>query len=229
MDILDNLRLRNIDQPLYRNVPELPAPAHPFDDLASELEDTLEADAFLDRLPPSPEIDRFYHAVGYPFDPPNFAASRYSDGTFPAWYGALTAKTTIFETAYHMVIDNLAIEGVSARNNSIAGHRNIYQVHCRALLVDFVGLEVFEPRLVANDYRFCQQLAQRLQSEGQPGLLAPSARTKGANSAIFNQAVLGDPEPCQWVSYVLSFTEGFLEVRQGEKPPWRIGIESWIC
>ena len=20
-----------------------------------------------------------------------------------------------------------------------------------------------------------------------------------------------------------------LEVRQGEKPPWRIGIESWIC
>ncbi|MDO3377075.1 RES family NAD+ phosphorylase [Geoalkalibacter halelectricus] len=230
MDILDNLSLRNIHQRLFRNVPELPAPAHPFDDLAADALDTEEADAFLKRLPPVPdEIDAFYHAIGYPFDPPHFTASRYSDGTFPVWYGALTSETTIYETAYHMVMDNLAIEGLSLGTQPIICHRHVYRVPCQALLIDLVGLENQEPRLVADDHRFCQQLARRLQAEGHPGLLAPSARTQGTNAAIFNQSVLGATEAGEHLTYVLRFADRHLEVRQDKAPPLRIEIAEWLA
>lgn len=230
MDILDNLSLRNINQRLFRNVPELHAPAHPFDDLAFDALDAEEADDFLKRLPPPPEeIDGVYHAIGYPFDPPHFAASRYSDGTFPVWYGSLTSETAIYETAYRMVIDNLAIESLVLGTKPIIGHRHVYRVPCQALLIDLVGLEKQEPRLIEDNYRFCQQLARRLQAEGHPGLLAPSARTQGTNAAIFNQSVLGAPEAGENLTYVLRFADLHLEVRQDKIPPWRIEIAEWLA
>ena len=54
---------------------------------------------------PTPAIHRpfeeaeWFNAIGWPFQ--HWQSSRYSDGSFGAWYGADSVEATVYETAYH--------------------------------------------------------------------------------------------------------------------------------
>jgi len=188
------------DQDVFRNIVSLRESEDLFDDLSggdvglSEVAIEAEMRVKKDLHPAQPGvIFRGFHyntAIGYPFETEPYIATRYGDGTFGVWYGSLDIETTFFETIFHMIRAEMAVEGLS---EIIIRERAVYKVHCCAILLDLCGKEKAFPQLVGNDYTFTHSIAQRLHHEGHPGILAPSARCDGINIAIFNPAVLSNP------------------------------------
>ena len=128
--------------------------------------------------------------IDYPFKNEPTLFTRFGDGTYGVWYGSLEMKTTVFETGFHMIKAERAVEGL---DEVVVRERAVYRVKCRAILIDLRGKQESYPKLISDDYAFTQQIGQRMNTEGHPGLLAPSSRTKGANTVIFNPDVLSDP------------------------------------
>ncbi len=195
-------------QDVFRNVVSLREPQDLFDDLSNGDPDlssiAMRTEARVKENIPLGFIERGFHytqAIGYPFETQPFLASRYGDGTFGVWYGSVDRmETTIFETAYHMIQDELNIEGL---NEIVVRERAVYLVYCEAILLDVVGKEKEYPQLVANDYAFTQAIGRRLSREKHPGLLTPSARCKGINAVIFNPDVLENPRNHCYLTYRL--------------------------
>ena len=117
-----------------------------------------------------------------------------------ARYGADTAETSIYETVYHMIQDELKIEML---DEQIVRERAVYDVRCQAILLDLSAKRDSHPELVADHYTFTQTLAKRIVTEGHPGLLAPSARCAGTVAASFNINVLSDPRTRFYLNYRL--------------------------
>jgi hypothetical protein len=157
--------------------------------------------------PPDPLSRGFLYAaaIGYPFSSDHWMQTRYSDGSFPAWYGALELDTTIHETAYHMMRFEFGREGSARAGRSIVRERCVYDVGCRAVLIDLTGKERAYPDLIhPRSYAFTQQVGKRLWDEGHPGLLAPSARRHGGVClAAFKQKILGSPRISCYLTYTL--------------------------
>jgi len=107
-------------------------------------------------------------------------------------------KTTVFETGFHMIKAEGAVEGL---DEVVVRERAVYRVKCSAILIDLRGKQSSFPKLVAHNYGFTQQIGQRINHEGHPGLLAPSSRYKGTNIAIFNPDVLSDPRVHCYLTY----------------------------
>ena len=128
--------------------------------------------------------------IDYPFKNEPYLSTRFGDGTYGVWYGSLEMKTTVFETGFHMIKAEGAVEGL---DEVVVRERAVYRVKCSAILIDLRGKQSSFPKLVANNYGFTQQIGQRMNREGHPGLLAPSSRYKGTNIVIFNPDVLSDP------------------------------------
>jgi hypothetical protein len=198
---------RDLDQDIFRNIVSLRETQNLFDDLdADEIstEVAIQAEMRVKQTIPSGFLARGFHystSIGYPFQTEPFMASRFGDGTYGVWYGGLELETTVFETVYHMVRNELAIEGMT---EVVVRDRAVYRVHCRAVLMDLVGKEEAFPLLIADDYAFPQEIGRRLHHEGHPGLLAPSARRKGGiNSVIFNPEVLHNPQNHCFLTYRL--------------------------
>ena len=150
---------------------------------------------------PSGLINRGFHyskAIGYPFETEPYLNTRYSNGSFGVWYGSIELDTAIHETAYHMLIDELRVEGISG---VITRERAVYLVCCKAVLIDLTGKEKRFPELVSNDYSLTHQIGERLHNEGHPGLLAPSARCKGTNLVAFTPSILSDPRNHCYLTY----------------------------
>ncbi len=151
------------------------------------------------------QIDRaFYYstAINYPFETEPYQTTRYSNGSYPSWYGSLNLTTSVYETAYHMLKAELAIEGV---NEKIIRERAVYDVHCQAALIDLTNQQKFYAQLThPTDYTLTQQVGQRIYREGHPGLIAPSARhDKGANVVVFNKQILQNPRLKCYLTYLL--------------------------
>ncbi len=191
---------------IYRNVPA-PRPAldrfgdllDPEDDDSGAEAAAALADSFPGSIDMNPE-EHHYRAVGFPFESQNFAPTRFSDGFFPVFYASLDAETTIYETAYHWVVDNAEL--FRATKEFPIAHRYIYLVPLQAFLVNFSDRAQEMPWLVDDNYFRCRQLARRLQKGGQPGLLSPSARRPGGiNAAVFNLDVVGQPAFDSKLSY----------------------------
>ena len=193
---------------VFRNIVSLREQQDLFDDLSdgdTELSGiAMETEARVKENIPLGLIERGFHytqAIGYPFETQPFMASRYGDGKFGVWYGSADCvETTIFETAYHTIQDELNIEGL---DEIVVRERAVYLVYCEAILLDMVGREKDFPLLVANDYSFTQTIGRRLAQEKHPGLLAPSARCKGKNIVIFNPDVLEGPRNHCYLTYRL--------------------------
>lgn len=201
-------RNRDLNQDLKRNIVSLRISQNLFDDLtdgdeslsvvAQQLEQEVKKDI------PIGIIHRSFHyttAIEYPFSAEPYLHSRYGDGSYAVWYAALELDTSIYETAFHMMREQLKIEGL---NEIIYQERAVYDVHCRALLVDLSSRKLQYPELVANDYVFTQQIGKRMHLEGHPGLIAPSARTQGTNAAIFRKEVLSNPRVICYLNYLLN-------------------------
>lgn len=143
-------------------------------------------------------------AIGYPFETETYLNTRYSSGLFGVWYGSIEFDTAIHETAYHMMADELRVEG---NTGVIIRERAVYQVHCIAVLIDLTGKEKKFPELIGNDYSLTHQIGERLHNEGHPGLLAPSARCKGVNLAAFTPSILSDPRHHCYLAYKFDATK----------------------
>lgn len=182
---------------LKRNIINLSTIHHAFDDLVKQPSMTTVAESLIletrKNMNFSNKLSDFYYtaAILYPFESEPFIATRYSDGSFPVWYGSLDMTTTIYETVYHMRQSLIGIEGIE-QEEVITRERSVFNVHCQGLLIDVSHKQTQYPELVSkNDYRFCQTLAKRLVKSHCQGLLSPSARcAEGVNANIFSPEVL---------------------------------------
>jgi len=196
------------DQP-YRNITSLRDSEDLFDDLADgdEAASAIAAEAEMrvkDHLilrPPEIIHRSFYYTrsiIDYPFKNEPCLFTRFGDGTYGVWYGSLEIKTTIFETGFHMIKAERAVEGL---DEVVVRDRAVYRVQCRAILIDLRGKQKSFAKLLADDYGFTQQIGRRMNKEGHPGILVPSARIKGTNLVIFNPDVLSDPRLHCYLTY----------------------------
>lgn len=197
---------RDLNQDVFRNIVSLRESVDLYDDLtggdpdlssiATAAEGRVKAE-----LPPG-IINRGFHyttAITYPFETEPYLVSRYGDGSYGVWYGALDTETTLAETAHHMIRDESNIEGP---DEIIIRERAVYAVLCSAILIDLSDKRMSHPGLVAEEYGLTHQIGQRLHREGQPGLLAPSARRRtGINTVVFNPDVLHDPRLRFYLTY----------------------------
>jgi|GEM_PF-93700 hypothetical protein len=150
-------------------------------------------------------------AIGYPFETDHFMASRYSDGRFPVWYGALDLETTVLETLYYMVREVRAMP--DWHGELLVRERAVYQVQLTALAFDVRAKARLHPALTADDYHVTWQIGRRLSYEGHPAILYPSARRPGgSNVAVFHRKVLSAPKLIHYLTYRLYPASQHIEV-----------------
>lgn len=204
MPLLD--KTRDFDGKAYRNIVSLRESEDLFDDLtdgnASMSAIAVEAEAKVKSHIPLGLIERGFRyttSITYPFEHEPYLKTRYGNGSFGVWYGSLALKTTMHETAFHMVKEESGIEG---NKDPIYRERAVYLIHCKALLIDLSGKEAAFPDLPGPDYGFTQQIGERLRREGHPGLLAPSARHRGGiNLVALFPAILSEPRLFCYLTY----------------------------
>ncbi|OYY60443.1 MAG: hypothetical protein B7Y50_07410 [Hydrogenophilales bacterium 28-61-11] len=212
--LFDALRLADIHQNLARNIVSLRQSQDLFDDLSPNPQDWNVAirHELATRPKPytsdSPAINRpfeeaiWIEAVAYPFQPPNWSTSRFSDGSFGIWYGADSIETTVHETAWHWRNGLLADAGFDREGVRI--ERKVVWVRGDAALVDFRPEIKRMPELVhPTSYAATQPIGKRLHREGFPGLVSRSARCDGHIFGILNPGVLSNPVQACWLSYRL--------------------------
>lgn len=220
-DFFAGLRLADTHADLYRNIVSLRVTENLYDDLSEDREDWQSAIELELQTQPfaytsaTPVIHRPFEeavwneAIGFPFR--EWFRSRYSDGSFGVWYGADTLATTIYETVYHWRNSLLADAGFTEPGISI--ERRVHLVRCDAALIDLRTLIAQHPKLVdGSDYTLTQQVGGRLHREGHPGLVSISARCTGDVYGILNPAVLSNPRPYCYLSYIT--TESGVEVER---------------
>lgn len=216
-------RTCDFDDDIFRNIVSLRESIDLFSDLTDgsefETEVAVRAEMRVKSDIPAGIIQRGFHyttAIGYPFETEPYLRSRYGNGSFGVWYGSLELETSIHETAYHMLREERRIEGIQG---PIFRERAVYLVHCRAVLIDLRGKDKQFPGLVADDYSLPHQVGERLQSEGHPGLLAPSARCTGANCAVFTPSILSNARDYCYLTYTCHPERGSVTV---EREPGKI-------
>jgi hypothetical protein len=202
--------LTEFDDDVFRNIAERHTePVDPFDDLADGDEALAETALRIEHrvrrhrghgepgiIEPQPI---HLNIINVPFERDTVFPTRYSDGSFAVWYGSIEPETTVYETAYHMIRAELALEGV---DRSIIRERSIYHTHCEALAIDLKGKQNEFPQLLSDSYDFTHQIGARLKQEGHPAAIVPSARCQGENMVVFNRIVLSDPRHHASLQYV---------------------------
>ena len=110
-------RVRDFDEDAYRNIVSLRKSEDLFDDLTggdtSMSAIAIEAEAKVKANIPLGLIPRGFHytiSINYPFENEPYLKTRYGNGSYGVWYGALALNTTIHETAFHMVKEESGIE-----------------------------------------------------------------------------------------------------------------------
>ena len=187
--------LRELKQDVMRNIVQLLSSEKAFADLLDDKNSSTDiADKALARvMTDNNDLFHYTTAIGYPFETDHFMMSRYSDATYPVWYGAMEMMTTIHETAYHMMKRELGIEKIH-HVDVIIRERIIYNVYCHGILIDLTRKKKFYTELVSESHNKTQKIGKQIYQQGFPGLLAPSARyPKGINVNIFKHEILSDP------------------------------------
>jgi len=196
----------------FRNIKTIRNTQNLYDDLSDEPVDwesahQLERNSKPKQYLSEPLINRpfeeanFFNAIAFPFSTENWRASRYSDGSYGVWYGAIEFDTTIFETVHHWK-KFLAASNFDNHPLPIIGERRVFKVKCDALLYDFSDKIKEQPLLShPNYYSLTQGIGEYLQNQGHPGLLSPSARCQGKIAAIFKAKVLSDPRDYCYLRY----------------------------
>lgn len=219
-------KLLDFNQDVLRNIVSLKKSEDLFDDLHDKDKSSsaiaIATENRVKQSIPPDQISRAFHystAIDYPFETDPYLATRYSNGSYPAWYASFDLKTSIYETTYHMLKAEMAIEGL---NEIVRRERAIYDVHCAAALIDLTHQQKFYSSLIhPTDYGFTQQIGERVYREGHPGLVVPSARyKKGKNAVIFNKQLLKNPRLRCYLIYQLDpFTKEII-VKRSSKNVW---------
>lgn len=218
-------RLADVDCDVVRNIVSIRQSQNLFDDLtdipsewtlAQQVEDEVKPKSYQSKIPVIHrpfEDAAWFSAIGWPFK--HWQSSRFSDGSFGVWYGSDTAITSVYETAYHWFTGLLTDAGFE--NENVIGERKLYDVTCKAALVDLRLLVTKQTRLIHDsDYNHTQSVGARLHREGHPGLLTKSVRNiKGENYVILNPAVLSNPRHQCLLTYRLEHNRIIVEKQQG--------------
>ncbi len=210
----------SFDGNTYRNIPEIHGDIDPFDDLTTnsaarkQAHSISKASKILDME--THQIRDYNKAIGYGFNLRRWSPSRFGDGSFYVWYGCKKPETTIYETCYHWYQRFLNDCNYFDTSTTIIAQRSIYKVQLTGILIDMRKKSDSFPDLIQPDmkrYGKTQILGNRVQSEGQPGILTCSARDKkGENFAVFKQRILHDPSYYEFLEYQLQPTKGVIEV-----------------
>ncbi len=225
-EFFSSLAVVDTHRDLRRNIVSLRESRNLFDDLSDDPAEQALAQQVegavkpLQYHSPTPVIHRpfeeaaWFNAIGWPFQ--HWQSSRYSDGSFGVWYGADTVLATVYETAYHWY-HSLLLDAEGFTREAVAIERKVYNVACRALILDLrPRVEEFPALLHRTDYAFTQQVGARLQREGHPGLVAPSVRyPEGLSYVVFNHAVLSNPRVNCMLTYRLERGHVLVEKRPG--------------
>lgn len=203
MALLD--RACDFDSDVHRNTVSLRESVDLFDDLnggdSSMSQIAVEAESRVKSDIPTGLVQRGFHytvAIDHPFHEP-YLLTRYGNGAFGVWYGSLDIETTIHETAFHMVKGEAGIEG---NIGPVRRETAIQLIRCKALLIDLSAKASKFPALIREDYGATQQIGERLQREGHPGLLAPSARRRGGiNLVAFKPEMLSNVRHLCYLNY----------------------------
>jgi len=221
----------------YRNITTLRESEDLFDDLThgDENASAIAAEAEMrvkghPVLRDSKIIQRGFHytrsIIDYPFKNEPYLFTRFGDGTYGVWYGSLEMKTTVFETSFHMIKAESAVEGL---DEVVVRERAVYRVKCSAILIDLGGKQNNFPELIADDYGFTQQIGQRMNREGHPGLLAPSSRYNGTNMVVFNPDVLSNPQLHCYLTYFFDPQTFNIRVERTVGRTWlKVDGHRWI-
>ena len=146
--------------------------------------------------------------------------TRYSDGSFPVFYGSLEAETAEAETAYWF---KTVFSGSPTRSR-----RAFYQ----RFSCSFDGSEKdLRPKLSEwpelthnSDYSFCNRLGAEAVGLGLDALVAPSARRQaGSNLPVFSQSSITEARDEILVSVTVQPATG--QVVFGEHDPDHPGVE----
>ena len=116
--------------------------------------------------------------------------TRFSDGTFPVFYSALTVDTARAEMAYWF---RKIYAGEPQRKR--AAYFQSFRCRFEGLEKDLRSKARDWPNLVhESDYSFCNQLGLEAREGGIDGMVVPSARHNGANMPIFMRHAISCPE-----------------------------------
>jgi hypothetical protein len=183
-----------------RNIVYVSKPADAFSSITDSDEErdiiNLTSDLARMQVARNNEMSDFYYsaAIGYPFQTKPYMKTRYSDGTYPVWYGSLSIETSIYETIYHTVNFLLAENNATAFIEKIIKKRSVFDVFCDAFLIDLTEKINDHPEIVSDNYEFTHKIGSLIHQGDLPGLVSPSRRHLGGkNLSIFKQSVLKNP------------------------------------
>jgi hypothetical protein len=115
--------------------------------------------------------------------------SRFSDGEWPVFYGAIGRATAEEEGKYHY--------GRKAAGDAVAKrgvHYSIVRCRFAGEIVNLVPKLDDWPNLISNDYTFCNGLGKEAHDGGVGGFFAPSARNHGGTTVpVFIEGTILDP------------------------------------
>lgn len=213
---------------LHRNIPRVDKNKRPFSRLTNNRGKVERVTQCLKRqgIATSAEVHptngsfAWHEAVEYVFNTPRIPSSRFSNGCFPVWYGAVEMETCIRETSHHWQHGFIGAADFGLLEQSVKTFRRDYLVSCQAALIDLRGKTKTFPDLIAKEqssYSSTQTIGQRVFEEGHPGLLNQSARHEvGTCAAIFKASVLSNPRP--YKDFVYEIFPGLLKVEVRSMP-----------
>ncbi len=211
----------DLNQDVIRNIVNMLSAQNAFDDLTDDSDDAYQiAENAMQRVMQQTGMitsDLHFHytaAIDYPFATDHFMATRYSDGTFPVWYGSVDKITSIYETAYHMYRREMQVEGAEFVEEIIR-ERLVYDIKCEAMLIDLTMENGKRDQLIQDEYAYTQIIGKKIYEQGFPGLLVPSARhADGVNVSVFKAEVLKQPRVNCMLTYRLQPQQQKLDVYQ---------------
>lgn len=216
-------RLCDLHATGYRNTVGINLAFDEFDDL-TDCEDTM-AYAQAKSSVAWSNMDLQYHAIDYIFLQPHHFPSRFSDGTYPVWYGCRDVKTSFHETIYHWkrtFID--APQFIFQNEQVITAHRTVFTVQCNAALIDLRQQVKTNKALTQPDptqYAATQKIGERICHEGYPGLLTKSARhIEGDNIVVFQKKILSSAQMYKDYCYQYNTMSQAVEILE------RSGVQS---
>ena len=125
-----------------------------------------------------------------------FPVTRYSDGSFAVFYGALEVETALAEVRHHFT-------------NRFAGKPDGERVaRYQCFVCDFTGsVKDLRPKRNAwpdlthgSDYGLCNRLGAEAKQNQLQGLLAPSARCEGTTHPVFERSALSNARDLETVA-----------------------------
>lgn len=211
---------------LVRNIKGIRDSRNLFGDLSDDPDDQALAIAAQSagRIPSdAPLITRPFDygaVITYPFANLNGQGTRFSDGLdYGVWYGSLDLETTVYETIHHW--NEFIADSYSREDRDIVGERRVFHARCDAILIDLLGKERRERRLLdRREYRYTQQLGRYLKEQNQNGLLVHSARCRGTNADIFTPGVLSRVRDLCFLTYRMNPMRDLVRVERTRGRKW---------